>query len=198
MLQGYLDWSALVSCIASKCTSNHLWIIVCRTHESSRGYKPIPHLSLFLWNISGIINASVPQRYYNCASIFTGAAENLTGGYFYSAMWLVIYLKQAVIGNHFHVFRQFLSSSKWQVILPVGEIGLIFYWVARQFFNNGRSLIMLCEVNGLCVGGHLQKMTKASKMAHYWGLTSNIFYQTSQSWCRSLFCLAVVRVWNLR
>lgn len=117
-----------------------------------------PSFLRFLWNIRGIINAFAPLRYCDCVSIFTSAPENLTGGYFYSAMWLVIYLKQAVIGNHFHVFGQFLSSSKWQVILPAGEIGLIFYWEARQFFNNARSLIMLREVNG-----HLQKMTKASK-----------------------------------
>lgn len=124
-----------------------------------------------LSNIRGIRNA--PLRYYDCVSIFTSAPENLTGGYFYSAVWLVIYLKRAVIGNHFHVFRQFLSSSKWQVILPVEEIEPIFYWEERQFFNNARSLIMLREVNGLCVWGPLQKMTKASKMAHYrgpWGV----------------------------
>lgn len=102
------------------------------------------------------MNACAPLRYYDCVSIFT--PENLTGGYFYSAMWLVIYLKRAVIGNHFHVFRQFFSSSKWQVILPVGEIGPIFYWEARQFLNSIRSLMILCEVNGLCVWGHLQKM----------------------------------------
>lgn len=171
-LRGYFDWSALMSWIVCRCSSNHLQITVAGRMNHLEGTNPDHICPFFMKHLSNNKCFGASQALGLCFNSLSCSKEPNRGLFLVCAV--ISHLPEA--DCHWksllclQTFRVF-SSSKWVIFAYGGREVSCFIERWDSSFN-GRSLIMLSEVNRLFVQDHLEKMTKASKTAHYQGVGS--------------------------